>query len=115
MRSDPSGATEEFRPENALLPKGRPHFIPVQLAGCAQTEPDYSAQKYTPCKLESSPSVSIKIKGFCVDLPIDLLAPKNAAGVNGSTPIIRTIDCENYAAISNCAGDLYPSELCSLS
>lgn len=34
-----------------------------------------------------------------------------AAISTGSPPINRTIDCENYAALSNCAGDLYPSEL----
>ena len=32
----------------------------------------------------------------------------------GSTPIIKPIDCENSAALSNCADDLYPRELCSL-
>ncbi len=91
MRSDQAGATEEFRPKNDVTPKVRPHFIPVQLAGCAQTEPDYSAQKYTPCKLESSPSVSIKTKGFCVELPIDLLAPKNAGGVKMLLDILHKL------------------------
>jgi hypothetical protein len=91
MRSDPSGATEEFRPENALLPKGRPHFIPVQLAGCAQVDKDYSAQTSTPCEQEISRSIPIKTKGFCVDLPLDLLAPKNAGGVKMLLKILHKL------------------------
>ena len=93
--SDQSGATEEFRPENALLPKGRPHFIPVQLTGCAQTEPGYSAQTYTPCEQEISRSIPIKTKGFCVDLPLDLLAPKNAGGVNMLLDILHKLPLKN--------------------
>lgn len=91
ISNDQSGATEEFRPENDVAPKERPHFIPVQLAGCAQTEPDYYAQKSAPCKLEISHNISIKIKGFCVDLPLDLLAPKNAAGVKMLLDILHKL------------------------
>jgi hypothetical protein len=83
MRSDPSGATEEFRPENALLPKGRPHFIPVQLAGCAQTS--------TPCEQENSRSIPIKTKGFCVDLPLDLLVPKGGSHVKMLLDILHKL------------------------
>jgi hypothetical protein len=91
MRSDPSGATEEFRPENALLPKGRPHFIPVQLAGCAQVD------KATPRKhlhLVSKKFHAVyrsKTKGFCVELPLDLLAPKNAGGVKMLLKILHKL------------------------
>ena len=81
MRSDQSGATEKFKPENDVAPKAHPHFIPVQLTSCGQVDKDYFAQKSAPCEQEISPSVSIKTKGFCVELPLDLLAPKNASGV----------------------------------
>ena len=91
ISNDQAGATEEFRPENDVAPKVLPHFIPVHLAGCAQTEPDYSAQASALCELESSPSVSIKTKGFCVDLPLDLLAPKNAGGVKMLLDILHKL------------------------
>ena len=95
ISNDQAGATEEFRPENELSAKARPHFIPVQLAGCAQVDKDYFAQKSAPCKLEISHSVSIKTKGFCVELPLDLLAPKNAAGVKMLLDILHKLPLKN--------------------
>jgi hypothetical protein len=91
MRSDQSGATEEFRPENDVAPKGRPHFLPVQLAGCAQVDKGYSAQTSTPCEQEISRSIPIKTKGFCVDFPLDLLVPKGGSHVKMLLDILHKL------------------------
>ncbi|MDP3641146.1 MAG: hypothetical protein Q8R43_01760 [Alphaproteobacteria bacterium] len=91
-----AGATEKFKPRNDVAPKAHPHFIPVQLTSCAQTELDYCAQTSAPCEQEISPSIPIKIKGFLVELPLDLLAPKGAVGVKMLLDILHKLPLKHH-------------------
>ncbi|PIZ03491.1 MAG: hypothetical protein COY58_09095 [Gammaproteobacteria bacterium CG_4_10_14_0_8_um_filter_38_16] len=59
----------------------QPNFIPVQLAACAVSDDDGSLQTSTIPDVNFSSIIPVKIDGFCVDVPIELLAPKNVTAV----------------------------------
>ena len=62
-------------------PKPQPNFIPVQLADCAGSDDYAFLQNSTIPDSKFSSIIPVKIEGFCVDVPIEFLAPKNVSGV----------------------------------
>ncbi|PJA03325.1 MAG: hypothetical protein COX72_05765 [Gammaproteobacteria bacterium CG_4_10_14_0_2_um_filter_38_22] len=68
--------------QDRVLPcDAQPNFIPVQLAACAVSDDDGSLQTSTIPDAKLPSIIPVKINGFCVDVPIELLAPKNISGV----------------------------------
>ena len=59
----------------------QPNFIPVQLADCSGPDDDESLQTSTIPDVNFPSIIPVKIDGFCVDVPIELLAGKNISGV----------------------------------
>jgi len=62
-------------------PPCQPNFIPVKIADFAQSNEAVSLQASAIPGVKVSSIISVKIDGFCVDVPIELLAPKNVSGV----------------------------------
>lgn len=57
------------------------NFIPVQVADFAGSDNDESLQTSTIPDVNFPSIIPVKIDGFCVDVPIELLTPKNISGV----------------------------------
>ena len=59
----------------------QPNFLPVQLSDYAGSDNDGSLQTSTIPDAKLPSIIPVKINGFCVDVPIELLAPKNVTAV----------------------------------
>ena len=72
----------------------QPIFIPVKVmntADCKQTDKGASSPASAIAAPEASSVVSLKIKGFCVDVPLNFVAQKNVNGVKSLIQILHQL------------------------